>query len=172
MSPRLSATAMASLSPEKLRKIQYVRKHMLIKKVTDSVRQSSLAAVCHVGNLDVHQTRLVNRKLEGVGAQMLGTKNTLTRLGLERAGVEGLAPLLRGTTALATGPAEVPLAKALLELGKELPNFFVMGALVNGKRVLQVNDDAIGMDERARATPSPAPCPLSSSSSPPMCPVS
>ena len=116
---------MASLSAEKLRKIQYVRKEMLIHKVTESVRQSSLSAVCHVGNLNVQQARLVNSKLEGAGAKLVVAKNTLARIGLERAGLDGLAPLLRGSTALATGAiaeARLPVVLHLLSPGKrELP---------------------------------------------------
>ena len=54
----------------------------------------------------------------------------------------GLAPLCRGKTALVAGPSEVPLAKTLLELGKELPNFFVMGAVLQQERMLQVRERA------------------------------
>ena len=52
-------------------------------------------------------------------------------------------PLLRGITALASGPAEMPLAKTLMGLSKTIPDFFVLGALVNQSRVLQVRPAAI-----------------------------
>ena len=52
----------------------------------------------------------------------------------------GLAPLLRGKTILATGPAEVSMAKQLLAFEKTMPDFTVLGALLHSRRVLQVRE--------------------------------
>lgn len=121
-------------------RIQRVRKDFLIKRVYERASTSSLVAVAHVGNLNSKQREEVRQSIAAAQGNVTFTKNSLTAKGLEQANPAAaeLAPLLRGMTALATGPAEVPLAKTLLSLSKSIPDFFVLGALVNQQRVLQV----------------------------------
>jgi ribosomal protein L10 len=65
------------------------------------------------------------------------SQDTTLNQWLEAAGAADLVPLLKGPTAIATGPAEVPLAKELLTLSTLFPDFFVIGALLNKRRVLE-----------------------------------
>lgn len=123
-------------------RIQRVRKDFLIKRVYERASTSSLVAVAHVGNLNSKQREEVRQSIAAAQGNVTFTKNSLTAKGLEQASPAAaeLAPLLRGMTALATGPAEVPLAKTLLSLSKSIPDFFVLGALVNQQRVLQFHE--------------------------------
>ena len=121
-------------------KIQSVHKEFLIKRVINHVQSSSLACICHTGDLNYVQNAHVRTKLGAIDANFTQTRNSLTRVGLERAGMHALTPLCRGTSALASGPNEVQLAKTLLELNKELPNFFVLGAMLNRQRLLEYTD--------------------------------
>jgi ribosomal protein L10 len=120
-------------------KIQRVRKEFLVGRVTERVKRSALVAVAHVGNLNISDRTLVRRSLTDAGGDVTFVKNSLTAKGLEAAGAHDLAPLLRGNTLLATGPDEVPIAAALHSLSKSVPNFVVLGALLNSRqRILQV----------------------------------
>ena len=126
---------MATFSTVKVHKL---RKEFLISQVRKAVEGSALTAVVNIGNLKLDQKVVARRKLEEAGGSLNLTKNSLMSKGFERAGAEGLIPLCRGTSAIATGPAEVPLAKSLLELSKEMPSFLIMGALLNRERLLEV----------------------------------
>ena len=117
-----------------------LRREFLARRVSESVKRSQLVAVAHMGNLGTEAREDVRRTLAAVGGDVTFTKNTLTAKGLEAAGGAALVPLLQGSTALATGPAEVPLAASLLALSKTHPEFFVLGAMVNGSRVLEFMD--------------------------------
>ena len=119
-------------------KVQMFRKRFIADGVRDRVLRSQLVAVAHVGSLNVAGREDIRRTLAEVGGEVSFTKNSLAARGLEEAGASGLVPLLHGTTALATGPAEVPLAKSLLKISKAHPNFLVVGAMVNSSRVLEV----------------------------------
>ena len=119
-----------------------VRKELLINRVVQQASgpNAALVAVANLGNLSSADKFKVRYGLEGAGASVNFTKNTLTAKALDGLGPEAqsLAPLLRGRTLLTCGPAEVPLAKQLLALEKQLPGFYVLGALLNSQRILQV----------------------------------
>jgi len=120
-------------------RIQRIRKEFLINRVCQQASKSALVAVAHTGNLETNQREEVRRSIAAVGGNVTFTKNSLTEKGLQKASPQAaeLVPLLRGITALASGPAELPLATTLMALSKNIPDFFVLGALVNQSRVLQ-----------------------------------
>lgn len=121
-------------------RVQRLRKDFLVNRVTRQVERSALVAVVNAGNIGNLQRDDVRRALAAVGGEVTFTKNSLAAKGLTAGGAPELVPLLHGTTALATGPAEVPLAASLHALSQTLPDFFVLGALVNKQRVLQYMD--------------------------------
>ncbi len=118
-------------------KLQRVRKELLAARVARMVRSYPLSAVVHTGNLDFRQKSEVRAAILGLGGEITFTKNTVTAKGFEQAGAHGLVPALHGPTALASGPAEVPLADALFKLSSGLPDFFVLAALLDQRRLLQ-----------------------------------
>ncbi|KAL1523280.1 hypothetical protein AB1Y20_018230 [Prymnesium parvum] len=113
-----------------------LRKELVIDKVKRLVAGSPLVGVAYVGNLSVHERQAIEREMRRVDVSMSFAKNTLTRLGLERAGLGSLAPLLRGTTAIVSGPADVATALALQTASKKFADFAVLGALLHGERLL------------------------------------
>lgn len=125
------------------RTVNYARigKELAINRMLDeAARGRALVAVASIGNLSSANKYKVRYGLERAGGTINFTKNTLKVKALEQLGAEAeeLKLLLRGKTVLACGPADVPLAKELLELEKAMPDFFVLGALLNGQRILQV----------------------------------
>ena len=119
-------------------KLQRVQREFAVKRVREAVRGSQLVAVAHTGHLPIATRSRVIKAMEDVGGQAVFAKNSLIGIGLKEEGAEALTPLLRGKLALTTGPAEVPLAKKLVELTKEIPDFFVLGAVINSQQLLQV----------------------------------
>lgn len=119
-----------------------VRKELLINRVQRQVSNNKLVVVGSMGNLSQAQKYEMRYGLEDIGASVNFTKNTLVGKGLEVLGPEAqrFAPLLRGRTVLACGPAEVPLAKHLLSLEKKMPGFHLLGALLDSQRILQVDE--------------------------------
>ena len=143
-------------------KMQNVYREFVVKQVSQAVRSSELVAIAHTGHLKMAQRSTVIRTMEGVGGHAIFGKNTLLGKGLKKEGAAGLVPLLRGKTALVVGPAEVPAAKALLTLTKEVPNFFVLGALLNSERLLEACTIPLPLTRRRRPGPamlSPATAP-------------
>jgi ribosomal protein L10 len=137
-----------------------VRKDLLIRRVREQVRDTALVAVASMGSLSSAEKFRVRYDLHQAGATVNFTKNSLVSKGLEGLGPEaqGLAPLLRGGTLLACGPAEVPLAKQLQSLEKTLPGFYVAGALLNSQRILQARSrPAIGAPSPPRRAALSAP---------------
>lgn len=120
-------------------KIQRLRKEFLAARVADMVKSNPLSCVVQTGNLSMPERTAVRQAVQAVGGEITFIKNSVTIKGLELAGgpAMSLAPALKGPTALASGPAEVPLAHALKTLSKELPDFFVLGALLDSQRLLQ-----------------------------------
>ena len=107
-------------------------REFLARRVSESVKRSQLVQP----RTEPAPTREDVRRRSRSEATF--TKNTLTAKGFEAAAA-ALVPLLQGSTAPATGPTEVPLAAALA-LSKTHPEFFVLGAMVNGSRVLEFMD--------------------------------
>ena len=122
-----------------------VRKTLMINRMQREVASNpALVAIASVGNMSSADKYKLRYSLADVGATLNFTKNTLKLKSMEALGGEimGLAPLLRGKTILACGPAEAPMAKQLLSLEKSIPDFFVLGALLNQQRILQVSTRA------------------------------
>jgi hypothetical protein len=119
-------------------RVQALRKDFLAQRVGAMVANSQLVAIAHTGNITDSRRLDVQRAVREAGGDVTFCKNSLKARGLKRAGAGNLTPLLQGPTALATGPAEVPLAAALHRLTKSMPDFFVVGALLNQDRPLQV----------------------------------
>ena len=118
-------------------RMQKLRKEFLTNRLRQQVERSALVAVMNVGNMPSAQKDQARRALREVGGDVMFTKNSLTARGLEAAGASELIPLLKGPTALALGPAELPLASSLHSLSQKLPDFFVLGAKLNHRRVLE-----------------------------------
>ena len=96
-----------------------VRKTLMINRMQREVASNpALVAIASVGNMSSADKYKLRYSLADVGATLNFTKNTLKLKSMEALGGEimGLAPLLRGKTILACGPAEAPMAKQLLSL--------------------------------------------------------
>jgi large subunit ribosomal protein L10 len=82
----------------------------------------------------------LRRQLREVGVDYRVSKNTLTRIASERAGINGLAPLLAGPTAVAFVGGDVSAsARALLDFARISRIMTVKGGIL-GSQVLSADD--------------------------------
>ena len=92
------------------------RELSLVGRSAQLLSSSRISALASTNNLSSADKFRVRYGLEDCGATITFTKNTLKAKALEQLPPEamGLAPLFRGKTILAIGPAEVSMAKQLL----------------------------------------------------------
>lgn len=121
-------------------RVQRFRKDFIVKMMTRQLEGKNFVAVAYTGNINYHQQYTLRSDLNAAGASFNIVKNSLMALGFERAGFEPLKPLLRGKVAIASGDADVAIAKTLLSLSKKVPDFTILGAMLNQSLLLQYDE--------------------------------
>lgn len=108
-------------------------KRETVAEIAGSFRDSAAAVLTEYRGLTVAEITELRRAL-GTGTTYAVVKNTLTRIAAQQAGVEGLAPLLTGPTAVAFVSGDpVEAAKALRAFGREHPLLVVKGGVLDGR---------------------------------------
>lgn len=146
-------------------KLANFRKEFLASRVEKLVSGQRLVAVASAGNFDAAMTEQLSRKLGEVGAAVTFVKNSLTAIGLKNAGLAPLGGFLRGPTCVIAGDAEVEVAKRIVSLQRAEPSFMVLGAMLEGRLLIQWDQ----VEDGAPRPPPPfPPCPSSSPLPPPL----
>jgi len=110
-----------------------------VAEIADKFRGSSAAVVTEYRGLSMAQLSTLRRTL-GVGVSYRVAKNTLAKRAAEDAGVEGLADLFTGPTAIAFVDGEpVDAAKALRDFAKDNKALVIKGGYMDG-RALSVDE--------------------------------
>jgi len=95
--------------------------------------KQNFVVVVQASGLTVAQVTGLRNKIRAAGAGYRVTKNTLVRLALEGTPFAGLAPFLKGPTALAYAKEPVAVAKVLADFAKTNPKLKISGASLNGQ---------------------------------------
>ena len=105
----------------------------VVAELAEAFRTSSAAVLTEYRGLTVKQLSELRRAM-GASTTYSVTKNTLTKLAAEAAGLSGLDALLSGPTAVAfvTGDP-VEAAKGLRDFGRANPALVVKGGVLDGK---------------------------------------
>ncbi len=104
-----------------------------VAELTDRFRSSTATVLTEYRGLTVAQLTELRRAL-GSGTTYTVTKNTLAKRAAAQAGLEELAPLFSGPTALAFVSGDpVEAAKSLREFSKANPLLVIKGGVVEGK---------------------------------------
>jgi large subunit ribosomal protein L10 len=104
-----------------------------VAELAEAFRTSSAAVLTEYRGLSVKQVTALRVAL-GADTTYSVVKNTLTRLAAADAGLDGLADLLSGPTAVAFVKGEpVEAAKALRDYGRTNPQLVVKGGVLDGK---------------------------------------
>jgi large subunit ribosomal protein L10 len=110
--------------PEKVEKV---------KELAARFRSARGVVLTEFRGLTVKDATELRRTLRQAGGSLEVVKNTLARLAVGRAGLDGVARFLEGPTALAFLEGDpVAGAKALLEAARRFPAVTVKGAVIEG----------------------------------------
>lgn len=112
----------------------------VVEAVTAKLNSSVAVFVTEYRGLSVGQIATVRNALRPIDAEMAVYKNTLARLAVRAAGLEGLEEFLVGPTALTFARGDIAgAAKALRDASKTLPNLVIKGGVL-GNSVLSAAD--------------------------------
>jgi len=104
-----------------------------VAEIAAKLSQAQAVFVSEYRGLNVKQLAGVRNALRPVGAEHVVYKNTLARIAVHEAGVEGLEEILVGPTALTFVTGDVAgAAKALRDSSKTLPTLIVKGGVLGG----------------------------------------
>ncbi len=105
----------------------------VVKEITERLNDAEAIFVTEYRGLTVPQIAEVRNALRPNDAQMAIYKNTLAKLAVRDAGIEGIEDLLVGPTALTFVKGDVAgAAKALRDSAKTLPALVVKGGVLSG----------------------------------------
>ena len=113
------------------------RKEWLVSQSDARASRASLVAVAYAGNMRAAERDRVRAELAAVGASTSFIKNSLVRRALADSPLAPLVPLVRGPAAVIAGDADAAIAERLLALGKASADFFLLGAVLQQRLLLQ-----------------------------------
>ena len=114
-------------------------KSTAVTEITEEFRSSTAAVLTEYRGLTVAQLKELRRSLGG-NATYAVVKNTLTKIAAKDAGVEGLADLLVGPSAIAFVKGDpVETAKGIRDFARTHPKLVIKGGYLDGK-VLSAED--------------------------------
>jgi large subunit ribosomal protein L10 len=106
-----------------------------VAELTDAFRDSHAALLTEYRGLTVAQLKELRRSLAG-NATYAVVKNTLSKIAAHEAGLDTLAPLLEGPSAIAFVSGDpVEVAKGLRDFGRDNPRLVVKGGVLEGQAV-------------------------------------
>ena len=114
-------------------------KARVIEELAEKLKGNSVVLVDYQG-LNVAQSTHLRARSRESGVEFVVAKNTLAQLAADRAGTEGISQFLVGPTAIAFSEDPVASAKLMTEFSDEVETFEVKGGLLDGGRVMGVED--------------------------------
>jgi len=116
----------------------------VVEEVAGKLGAAQAVIVTEYRGMSVGQLATLRRQLRATGGEYKVYKNTLARFGAERAGVDGLAELLVGPSAIAFVSGDAAgVAKALKDAAKTNPFLIIKGGSITGKAMSAKDIDAL-----------------------------
>jgi large subunit ribosomal protein L10 len=120
------------------------QKAATIDELTDQLSRAKLTIVADYRGLGVGDLQGLRGNLRPLNAEFRVAKNTLTRFAAERAGIEGMAPLLEGPTALVLAYDDpVQTSKVVSDFVRTSRILTVRGGVMGQRLVTAPDIDAI-----------------------------
>ena len=113
------------------------QKRNYISEMTVKFDKSEAVLVTHYQGLTVKQLDELRKQMRERGIQFKITKNSITKLALEKTKCKDLANLFTGPTAVALSKDAISSAKILTKFSKENNNLKILGGIM-GKEILDV----------------------------------
>ncbi|MGH2678553.1 MAG: 50S ribosomal protein L10 [Actinomycetota bacterium] len=116
------------------------QKEARVKEIAEQLSAAQAAVLAGYRGLTVHEAAELRGALTEVDTRFSIVKNSLTRLAVKQAGLEGLDELIDGPTAIAYVQGDpVAAAKRLVEQSRKFPVLEVRGGVAEG-RILTAED--------------------------------
>ncbi len=113
-------------------------KQAFVASLAEVFAAASMVVVTRNNGLTVAEATELRRRMRAAGANYRVTKNRLATRALDGTPFDGLAPLLKGPSALAWAADPVAVAKAAVEFAKTNERFVVVGGAL-GARMLDAS---------------------------------
>lgn len=113
-------------------------KHEFVLELEGVYKRSNSVIITHYHGLTVSQVTLLRRSLKAKNVGFKVVKNTLSKIAANKAGIDNIAHLLVGPTALAYSEDLVEAAKVIVEFAKTNERLKIVGGLVDNQ-VLDVS---------------------------------
>jgi large subunit ribosomal protein L10 len=125
---------------------RFIKEHIIIE-LEDHLRDRDEVLVVDMSKLTGTDANRLRVELGQNDIETLGVKNSLARLAASRVGLEALNPILEGPSTLVWGGEDVvALSKQITTWAKELDEFEIKGAVVEGQTL-----DAAGVDKLSKS---------------------
>lgn len=109
------------------------QKKAVVAELSERLKGSVAGVLVNYKGITVADDTKLRKDLREAGVKYTVVKNTLLKRAAEDAGIEGLDPVLEGTTALATSEEDyVAAAKILCEYAEKNKNFEIKSGYVDG----------------------------------------
>lgn len=109
------------------------QKKAVVAELSERLKGSVAGVLVNYKGITVADDTKLRKDLREAGVKYTVVKNTLLKRAAEDAGIEGLDPVLGGTTALATSEEDyVAAAKILCEYAEKNKNFEIKSGYVDG----------------------------------------
>ena len=113
-------------------------KHAFVASLAAVFAETSMVVVTQNNGLTVAEVTNLRRRMRDAGATFKVAKNRLALLALDGTRFDGIAPMLKGPTALAWSRDPVAVAKVAVEFAKTNEKFVVLGGAL-GNQMLDVS---------------------------------
>ena len=116
----------------------------VVEEVSAKLSAAQAAIVTEYRGMRVGQLATLRRQLRNNGGEYKVYKNTLARFGAEKAGLDGLAQLLVGPTAITFVSGDAAgVAKALKDAARTNPFLIIKGGAMAGKAMSAADIEAL-----------------------------
>lgn len=110
------------------------KKREIVDSLSEKLKSSCAGVLVEYKGINVEDDTKLRKSLRESGVEYLVTKNTLIKRAVENVGLEDIAPVLKGTTALAISKDDyVAASKILCDFAKEHDFFKIKSGYIDGK---------------------------------------
>jgi large subunit ribosomal protein L10 len=107
--------------------VDRIEKREFVAELADVFAETSMVVVTRNAGMTVADVTALRRSMRAAGASFKVAKNRLALLALEGTRFDGIAPLLKGPTALSWSKDPVAVAKAAVDFAKTNDKFVLVG---------------------------------------------
>jgi large subunit ribosomal protein L10 len=107
--------------------VDRIEKREFVAELSAVFAETSMVVVTRNAGMTVAEVTDLRRKMRAAGASFKVAKNRLALLALDGTRFDGIAPLLKGTTAISWSKDPVAVAKAAVDFAKTNDKFVLVG---------------------------------------------